>query len=293
MSTSETLKNIKNKQKRQRVFAELKHEKNKERHKLRLARMKEERLNPELKDERLKSNVPNTIENMRVYDETIGTAIEGEDEFAQYFQDGKAPKILLTTNTYAKKEAYEFADILMDFLPNTTFVKRRKDYSIKEMAKYCNNREFTDLVVINEDKKKVTGLTFIHLPEGPTFYFSITSLVDTKQIQGHGRATDHTPELILNNFQTRFGKLVGRLFQSLFPQRPEIQGRQVITLHNQRDFIFFRRHRYIFRNEEKVGLQELGPQFTLKLRRVQKNVKGDLIWEHRPDMERDKKKFYL
>lgn len=293
MSSSEALKNIKNKHRRQKVYADIKHEKNKERHKLRSERAKEERLNPELREERLAANIPDTIESKRVYDETITTEVEGTDEFDEYFANSKEPKILLTTNKNAKKQAYEFAEILMDFLPNATFIKRKSEYSIQDMSKFCSNRDYTDLIIINEDKKKVTGITFIHLPEGPTFYFSVSSLVDTKNIEGHGRATDHIPELILNNFQTRLGKGVGRLFQSLFPHNPEIKGRQVITLHNQRDYIFFRRHRYIFRNEEKVGLQNLGPQFTLKLRRVQKGIRGDTIWEHRPDMERDKKKFYL
>ncbi|RLV96173.1 Ribosome production factor 1 [Spathaspora sp. JA1] len=295
-NTSQALKNIKNKQRRQKIFGEIKHEKNKARHKLRAERAKEERANPELREERIAENIPDTIDNKRIYDETIGVEVEGEDqdEFQQYFSNlNVEPKILLTTSEQAKKPAYEFADMLMDFLPNTTFIKRKKEYSMKEIAKFASNREYSDLLVINEDKKKVTGLTFIHLPEGPTFYFSITSIVDGKRIKGHGNATNHIPELVLNNFNSRLGKTVGRLFQSIFPHQPEIQGRQVITLHNQRDYIFIRRHRYIFRNEEKVGLQELGPQFTLKLRRMQKGVRGDVIWEHRPDMERDKKKFYL
>lgn len=288
------LKNIKNKHRRQKLFAELKHERNKQRHTERAQRAKEERADPSLKEERLAANVPDTIESKRVFDETIEDSIEGEDEFDDLFKSlGRDPKILLTTNAGAKKPAYEFADILMDFLPNVTFVKRKKEYNMKDMAKFCNNREFTHLIVINEDKKKVTGLTFIHLPEGPTFYFSVTSLMDTKEIRGHGRATNHIPELILNNFSTRLGKTVGRLFQSIFPSNPEIQGRQVITLHNQRDYIFFRRHRYLFKNEERVGLQELGPQFTLKLRRLQRGIKDEVEWEHRPDMERDKRKFYL
>ncbi|ODV70048.1 Brix-domain-containing protein [Hyphopichia burtonii NRRL Y-1933] len=291
--TSEALKNIRNKHRRQKLFAEIKHEKQQARHKLRSQRAKEERENPELKEERIANNAPDTIESKRVYDETIGEDLEGEDEFVQFFADNKEPKILLTTSEYAKKPAYEFADILMDFLPNVTFIKRKREYSMKDMAKFCKNRGYTDLVVINEFKKKVTGITFIHLPEGPTFYFSITSLTELKKIAGHGRATDHTPELILNNFNTRLGKTVGRLFQSIFPPKPELVGRQVITLHNQRDFIFFRRHRYVFRNEEKVGLQELGPQFTLKLRRLQRGVREEVEWEHRPDMERDKRKFYL
>ncbi|RLV84288.1 Ribosome production factor 1 [Meyerozyma sp. JA9] len=290
---SEAIKRIKNKQRRQRVVSDLKHKHNKERHSLRKERAKEERANPQLREERIANNIPETLESKRVYDETVGADIEGTDEFQEYFENPRDPKVMITTNANAKKQAYEFADIMMDFLPNSTFVKRKKAYNMKEMAKFCANREYTDLVVINEDKKKVNGLTIMHLPEGPTFYFSVTSLVDTKRIEGHGRATDHIPELVLNNFNTRLGKTVGRLFQSMFPHRPEIQGRQVVTLHNQRDYIFFRRHRYVFRNEEKVGLQELGPQFTLKLRRLQRGIKDEVEWEHRPDMERDKRKFYL
>lgn len=294
-SNSEALKNIKNKQRRQKLFASLKHEKNKDRHTKRAERAKEERANPELKEERLATNIPETIESKRVFDETIQGEVEGEDGFESYFSadTAKEPKILLTTNANARKQAYEFADLLMEIFPNVTFVKRKREFSMKDMSKFCINRDYTDLIVINEDKKNVNGITFIHLPEGPTFYFSISSLVDAKRIAGHGRASDHIPELVLNNFNTRLGKTVGRLFQSLFPHRPEFQGRQVVTLHNQRDYIFFRRHRYIFRNEERVGLQELGPQFTLKLRRVQKGIKDEIEWEHRPDMERDKRKFYL
>jgi ribosome production factor 1 len=283
---------IKNKQIRQKLFASLKDKKNKERHKLRAARAKEEKANPALKEERLENAITETIESKRVFDETVGAEVEGEDDFSSYF-DGREPKILLTTNANARKEAYEFADILMEVFPNVTFIKRKREYSMKDMAKFCSNRDYTDLIVINEDKKEVNGITFIHLPDGPTFYFSVTSLVPGKKIKGHGTATDHIPELVLNNFTTRLGKTIGRLFQSLFPHRPEFEGRNVVTLHNQRDYIFFRRHRYIFRNEEKVGLQELGPKFTMKLRRVQKGVKEEIEWEHRPDMERDKRKFYL
>lgn len=293
-TTAETLKKIKNKHRRQKVFAAIQHERAKERHKARAARAKEERENPQLKEERLAANVPETIESKRVYDETISAELEGEDEFSELFdRTQKDPKVLITTNAGARKAAYEFADMMMDFVPNATFIKRKKEYLMKEMAEFCSNREYTDLLVINEDKKKVNGITFIHLPEGPTFYFSVSSLVESKGIRGHGKATTHIPELILNNFNTRLGKTVGRLFQAIFPKQPEIQGRQVITLHNQRDYIFFRRHRYLFKENERVGLQELGPQFTLKLRRLQKGIKEEIEWEFKADMEKDKRKFYL
>ena len=288
--------NITNKLKRQEIFADIKHEKNKERHTMRRKRAKEERENPELREQRLKENVTQTIENTRVYDETINKEVEGdEDDLMRYFNSNsnEPPKIFLTTNVNAKKSAYEFANILIEILPNVTVVKRKFGYKLKEISDICIKRNFTDIVIINEDKKKVTGLTFIHLPEGPTFYFKLSSFVEVKKIVGHGRPTSHIPELILNNFQTRLGQTVGRLFQSILPQNPDIEGRQVITLHNQRDYIFFRRHRYVFKDNERVGLQELGPQFTLKLKRLQRGIKEETEWEHKPEMDKEKKKFYL
>lgn len=231
-----------------------------------------------------------------MYDETINKEVEGdEDDLMRYFNSNsnEPPKIFLTTNVNAKKSAYEFANILIEILPNVTFVKRKFGYKLKEISDICIKRNFTDIVIINEDKKKVTGLTFIHLPEGPTFYFKLSSFVEVKKIVGHGRPTSHIPELILNNFQTRLGQTVGRLFQSILPQNPDIEGRQVITLHNQRDYIFFRRHRYVFKDNERVGLQELGPQFTLKLKRLQRGIKEETEWEHKPEMDKEKKKFYL
>lgn len=276
--------NITNKLKRQEIFADIKHEKNKERHTMRRKRAKEERENPELREQRLKENVTQTIENTRVYDETINKEVEGdEDDLMRYFNSNsnEPPKIFLTTNVNAKKSAYEFANILIEILPNVTFVKRKFGYKLKEISDICIKRNFTDIVIINEDKKKVTGLTFIHLPEGPTFYFKLSSFVEVKKIVGHGRPTSHIPELILNNFQTRLGQTVGRLFQSILPQNPDIEGRQVITLHNQRDYIFFRRHRYVFKDNERVGLQELGPQFTLKLKRLQRGIKEETEWEQK------------
>lgn len=283
---------VKNKLRRQRLYAAFKNEQNKARHKARRERAKREEQDPTLKEERLSENVTQTIESKRVYDETVNVEQEGEDEFQSYF-DGRTPKILMTTSKKAHKEAYEFCQVMLEILPNAQFVKRKDQFEIKDMAKLCSNREYTDLVVVNEHKKEVNGITFVHLPHGPTLYFSISSLRYPEAIPDVGTPTSHIPELILNNFTTRLGSTVGRFFQSLFPHRPEFEGRQVVTLHNQRDFIYFRRHRYTFKDTDKAGLKELGPQFTLRLRRLQKGIKGDIEWEHRPEMDKEKKKFYL
>lgn len=279
---------IKNKDARSKVY--VKHKKEKAKHK------REER--KERDEKGLPKQVPETIDSKREFDETIKIE-EAEDEtngfdFSHYFKtEGKDPKILITTNANCSRHAYNFVDCFGELFENIKFIKRKRNYSMKDMAKLSSKRDYTHLIVVNEDKKNINGVTFIHLPEGPTYYFSVSSYVEGKKLSGHGNATSHIPELILKNFNTSLGKSVGNMFRSLFPYQPDIEGRQVITVHNQRDFLFFRRHRYIFRNEEKVGLQELGPQFTLRLRRIQHGIKGDVEWEHKTGMDKEKKKFYL
>eukprot|EP00116_Pleurobrachia_bachei_P003228 sb/3463490/ len=134
-----------------------------------------------------------------------------------------------------------------------------KDTQLDDFASYFNCE--TPPKVLVTTNKKVRQLLL-----------GLTSVVLKKQLKRHGNATTHRPEVILNNFSTRLGHSIGRMMGSLFHYDPQFRGRNCVTFHNQRDFIFFRRHRYVFKNNVKVGLQELGPRFTLKLRRVQKGT---------------------
>lgn len=80
-----------------------------------------------------------------------------------------------------------------------------------------------------------------------------------------------------------------------------MEGRQVVTFHNQRDFIFVRHHRYIYKkDDEKVRarLQELGPRFTLKLKYLQEGSLdaecGEYEWIYKPGtVDKSKRKFVL
>eukprot|EP00056_Hartaetosiga_gracilis_P022044 m.27892 g.27892 ORF g.27892 m.27892 type:complete len:213 (-) comp9409_c0_seq1:707-1345(-) len=179
------------------------------------------------------------------------------------------------------------------------FQKRRHQcgFALKTIVKQASAKGYTDLIVINEDAKKPNLMLFIHLPEGPTAYFKLTNVKLGRELKGHGRATQHYPEVITNGFSTRLGKVVSRMFQSLFPQQPEFQGRSVVTFHTQRDFIFVRRHRYVFRSNEKAGLQELGPRFTLKLMSLQKGTFDSKFGEYefvaKNKFYVDRKKHYL
>ncbi|PQE22257.1 hypothetical protein CJF32_00004634 [Rutstroemia sp. NJR-2017a WRK4] len=234
-----------------------------------------------------------------------------------------SPKILLTTSL--NSTLHEEAHLLCTLFPNSNYIPRSAHrygykYSLREICKFATNREYTSVVLLKEDYKKPTGLTIVHLPSGPTCHFSIANWVEGKKLPGHGNPTNHYPELILNNFRTPLGLLTARLFLTLFPPQPELQGRQVVTLHNQRDYIFVRRHRYVFREKReteksvvgpdgkivegvegiRAGLQELGPRFTLKLRRIDKGIgragsDGDdaVQWQWKAGMEKKRTRFNL
>ncbi|KAL7750363.1 Ribosome production factor 1 [Sorochytrium milnesiophthora] len=296
------LNDIRNKRKREDVYHHRKQQKMLDKVEVKKLRKREEEADPTLKEERLKNNVPNTIENTREYDETTVQedeevfADEDTDEFAGFFRNGITPKICVTTSRQPKAPVYEFAHEFVSIFPTAEFHKRG-NFEIKQIVEFCKNREYTDLVIINEDRKVPNAITMIHLPDGPTAYFKLTSIKHSKDIEGHGRTSAHKPELILNNFNTRLGHSIGRFFASLFPPCPEFEGRQVVTFHNQRDFIFIRRHRYVFENRKKVELQELGPRFTLKLKWLQKGTfdtkNGDYEWMFTQKMETSRRKFFL
>ncbi|KFX94373.1 hypothetical protein V490_04386 [Pseudogymnoascus sp. VKM F-3557] len=116
-----------------------------------------------------------------------------------------APKVLLTTSL--NSTLHNEAHLLCTLFPNSTYIPRSghrygHKFSVREIAKFASNREYTALVVVKEDAKKPTGLSIVHLPAGPTCHFSIANWVEGKKLPGHGNPTNHYPELILNNFRT-------------------------------------------------------------------------------------------
>ncbi|KAL4634917.1 ribosome production factor 1 [Arapaima gigas] len=293
---------IKNKQRRHFMFMKLKQEKRKEKLALKKKRKKEREA---LGDKAPPKPVPKTIENQRIYDETTVDPEddevafdEGTDEFSAYFNRLTNPKVLITTSDRPKGRTVRFCEQLATVIPNS-HVYYRRGLALKKVIPQCIGRGFTYLMVINQDRQVPNGLVLCHLPDGPTAHFKVSSVRLRKEMKRCGKKpTEHSPEVILNNFTTRLGHSIGRLFAALFPHDPEFVGRQVATFHNQRDFIFFRFHRYIFRNEKKVGIQELGPRFTLKLRSLQKGTFdskfGEYEWVHkRHEMDTSRRKFHL
>lgn len=307
---------IGNKAKRTQVYARLKAAKKKERRERR-----ETNKRKAVEAGELGSTVPQkrqrTIENTREADPTTVQPSDREvfgdeagDEFATIFANTEQPKIMITTRPRPSKELFRFIGDLMMLFPKA-FYYPRKEFDVKQICGFAANKKFTHLIVLGEKNKKCNGMIVSRLPEGPTAFFKVSNVQNAADVVRRGSSTSHTPEIILNNFSTRLGRRVGRFLGSLFPHEPQFTGRQAVTFHNQRDFIFVRFHRYIFDEHDdpraaadkgrppvKTRLQELGPRFTLKLRWLQTGtfdtLFGEYEWIHkRGEMDTSRRKFHL
>lgn len=117
-------------------------------------------------------------------------------KFPNLFSDDPlpTPKILVTTsiNATIHQEAQDIATLF----PNSQYIPRSAHryghkYSVREICKFAKNREFTAVVVINEDQKKPDRMTIVHLPDGPTLTYTISHYMPGKKIPGHGNPTNH------------------------------------------------------------------------------------------------------
>lgn len=263
--------------------------------------------------QRQPSPAPSTGTDLNLTPESL------QSRFPTLFEPpAQEPKVLITTSINSK--LHHEARLLTSLFPNSNYIRRTAHfhaykYSVREIASFAANRKYTTLIILNEDLKRPSGLDVVHLPSGPMFHFSISNWVEGARLPGHGNPTGHDPELILNGFRTPLGLLTAHLFKTMFPPQPELLGRQVVTLHNQRDYIFLRRHRYVFRDKRptekciqgadgkpvkgvediRTGLQELGPRFTLKLRRIDRGIQrsSGQEWQWKAKSEKERTRFQL
>ncbi|KAL6963548.1 hypothetical protein U1Q18_034559 [Sarracenia purpurea var. burkii] len=309
---------IKNKEKRSAVHAKLKHQKKQEKLKRAKARDDAEKRALELGEEPPPKKIPRTIENSREFDETICKPDDEElfagndvDEFSSILKRECTPKILITTCRFNSTRGPAFISDLLSVIPNAHYYKRGTN-DLKKIVEYARNKDFTSIIVVHTNRREPDALLIIGLPDGPTAHFKLSRLVLRQDIKNHGNPTSHKPELVLTNFTTRLGHRIGRLIQSIFPQDPNFRGRRVVTFHNQRDYIFFRHHRYIFESKESkqsdskengfeekkiARLQECGPRFTLKLISLQHGTfdprGGEYEWVHKVEMDTSRRRFFL
>jgi ribosome production factor 1 len=298
---------IRNKLKRAEVFQRQRAEVRKVKSEERRKRQREEEAAAAQGVEPPAKQRPRTYESMREADDTMVlpddvevAQDEAQDEFAGYFSSEKAPKVLITTRRHPSKHIYPLLRELLMLFPTSQFYNRGS-YELGQICKFATRADFTHVLVVGERLKMPRTVLLIHLPLGPTMLFRLSSVVLGYDIEGHGNPTKHNPEIVLNNFATRLGHRVGRMMGSLFPHAPDFRGRQVVTFHNQRDYVFVRNHRYIFRKDStgklRARLQEIGPRLTLKLKWIQHGpfdpTFGPYEWYPRHKEVDRKRKFHL
>lgn len=272
----------------------------------------------EKKDRKQRKMIPgpkskgHTIESLREKDQTtVGNLDDSEneeirrelenDEYSGYFSKIYEPKVLITYSDNPHSRTRGFGKELMRIIPNSIALTRHRS-SVKKICESAIREGYTDVLIINENRKQVNGLLVIHLPGGPTAHFKVSNVKLTTDIKRKLKdVTVHRPEVVLTNFTTRLGLSIGRMLGSIFHFDPEFKGRRCVTFHNQRDYIFFRHHLYQFdKSGQKVRLKELGPRFTLKLRSLQQGLfdskTGDYEWiitNKRHQLEANRRRFYL
>jgi len=269
----------KNKIVRASLYARIKVQKQKLKMERRLKRIEEREL---LGDKAPPKLIPKTMENSKVdqpgYERLTPEQAKNlpiQDDLKPFFEGKLTPKILITTSRLHSMAGISFCNELHSVFPRSEYRKRMQT-RIPTIIKQCVERDFTAILIVCEDQKKVHTLVHINLPKGPTAHYRVTSIVPMKKVLRAMPDEGYNPELILNGFNTALGLRTSRMLTTLHPVKPEFVGRTVVTWHCQRDFIFFRRHYYAFESRTKANLRETGPRFTLKLRSMQKGV-----WETR------------
>ena len=83
------------------------------------------------------------------------------EKFPSLFGKPRQPKVLITTSI--NSTLYKEAETLTTLFPSSVFIRRSSHryghkYSVKEIAKFASNRNYTAVVVLIENQKKPSGL---------------------------------------------------------------------------------------------------------------------------------------
>lgn len=124
--------------------------------------------------------VPRTIENSRILDETVVFPDDEEriqddkcDEFAAYFSHSVTPKVLITSSNRPSLKSHFLMKEMNKCIPNS-HIKLRNGTDLKKVIPLAGSRGYTAVIVVNEDRKMPNGLLIVHLPEGPSAYFKVS-----------------------------------------------------------------------------------------------------------------------
>lgn len=146
--------------------------------------------------------------------------------------------------------------------PNSVRVNRGNTV-IKDLVKICQEQEFSDLVILHENRGQPDGMIISHMPYGPTVYLGLFNVVLRHDIsEDIDTVSEAYPHLIFDGFNTRVGERITEILKNVFPV-PKLDATRLITFSNQDDYISFRHHTFK-KTKKEVELDEVGPRFDLR-----------------------------
>lgn len=194
------------------------------------------------------------------------TAIDDEYKSNVY----REPKILITTSRDCSNRLHQFMQEFRLLVPNS-YKCNRGNMVIKELVQIAKEKEFTDIVLLHENRGQPDGLIISHLPYGPTTYFGLFNVVLRHDIKEDslGTVSEAYPHLIFDGFKSRVGERISEILKNVFPV-PKLDSQKVLTFANHDDIISFRNHSFVKKNKsnecrpQDVVLKEHGPRFDMR-----------------------------
>ena len=177
------------------------------------------------------------------------------------------PRVCVTTSRDPSSRLKQFAKEIKLLFPNSVRINRGNN-RVDELMESCRQSEFSDVVIVQETRGQPDGLVVVHLPLGPTAFFSLSGAVMRHDLDPPAAPMSEAyPHLILHNFNSDLGKRAANILKCLFPV-PRPDSKRVITFSNDNDFISFRHHMYSKPLHDKVELHEVGPRFEMRLYQI-------------------------
>jgi U3 small nucleolar ribonucleoprotein protein IMP4 len=176
------------------------------------------------------------------------------------------PKILVTTSRTPSQRLTQFLKEIRIIIPNSVRINRGNTV-VKDLVKICQENEFSDLIILHENRGTPDGMIISHMPYGPTVYFGLFNVVLRHDIEEEiDTVSEAYPHLIFDGFNNRLGERMTEILKNLFPV-PKLDSQRVLTFINNDDYISFRHHTFTkskTNNRDGVTLEEVGPRFELK-----------------------------
>ncbi len=215
----------------------------------------------------------------------------------------REPKILITTSRDCSNRLHQFMQEMRILLPNS-YKLNRGNLVIKELVQMAKEKEFTDIVLLHENRGQPDGLIISHLPYGPTTYFGLFNVILRHDIKTDdiGTISEAYPHLIFDGFKSRIGERITEILKNIFPV-PKIDTTRVMSFANNDDIISFRHHTFVKKNNNQdcrpidVSLKEHGPRFDMRPYQITLGTldmpEAQKEWVLRPYMNTSSKKSIL